>query len=84
MLETFYNKFAGLSAYNFIKKETPTQVFSCKYCKIFKSTFFEEHLQATASAVLNDILFQENESMVTRNGKFLSVPFDYDESQSFR
>ena len=31
------------------KKETPTQVFSCKICEIFKNTYFEEHLQTTAS-----------------------------------
>ena len=24
-------------------------MFSCEYCKIFKSTYFEEHLQMTAS-----------------------------------
>ena len=27
------------------KKKTPTQVFSCEYYKIFKSTYFEEHLR---------------------------------------
>ena len=31
-------------ACNFIKKETPTQVFSCEYCEIFKGSFFIEHL----------------------------------------
>ena len=29
----------------FYQKETPTQVFSCKYCKIFKNSFFVEHLR---------------------------------------
>ena len=29
---------------NVIKKETPSQVFSCQFCEIFKSTFFIEHL----------------------------------------
>ena len=29
-----------LQACNFIKKETATQVFSCKFCKIFKNIFF--------------------------------------------
>ena len=33
------------SSLNFIDKETPTQVFSCEYCKISKSNFFVEHLQ---------------------------------------
>ena len=30
--------------YNFIKKETLAQVFSCEFCEIFKNTFFIEHL----------------------------------------
>ena len=37
------------SACNFIKKEALAQVFSCKFCKISKNTFFIEHLWATAS-----------------------------------
>ena len=32
-------------ACNFIKKETPTQMFSCEFCEIFKNTFFIEHLR---------------------------------------
>ena len=40
------------SACNFIKKETPLQVFSCEFCKIFKNTVFTEHLRATASVGL--------------------------------
>ena len=27
-------------ACNFIKKETPAQVFSCEFCEIFKNTYF--------------------------------------------
>ena len=48
----FFNNVAGLRpmACTFIKKETLTQVFSCEFCKIFKNTFFTEHLQMTASA----------------------------------
>ena len=30
-------------------KKTPTQVFSCEYCKIFKNPSFEEHLRTAAS-----------------------------------
>ena len=36
---------------NFIKKETLTQVFSCKLFELFKNTFFKEHLRTTASVV---------------------------------
>ena len=39
---------AGLKACNFIK-ETPAQAFSYEVCEIFKNTYFEEHLRATAS-----------------------------------
>ena len=35
---------------NFIKKEALAKVFSCEFRKISKSTFFTEHLWATASA----------------------------------
>ena len=31
--------------------ETPTQVFSCKDCKIFKNTYFEKYLRTAASTV---------------------------------
>ena len=41
----FFNKLAGSKAFNFIKKETPTQVFSSEYYEIFKNTFFTEHLR---------------------------------------
>ena len=44
MLESAFNKVASL-----YQKEIPTQVFFCKYCKIFKSTHFEEHLRTAAS-----------------------------------
>ena len=29
-------------------KETPTQLFSCEYCEIFKTIYFEEHLWTNA------------------------------------
>ena len=31
-------------AWNFIKQETPLQVFSCYFCEIFRKTFFMKHL----------------------------------------
>ena len=33
----------GVKTYNFIKKETLTQVFFFEFCKISKNTFFTEH-----------------------------------------
>ena len=49
VLESLFNKVAGQETCNFIKKETPTQVFSCKCCKTFKNTYFEKHLWTAAS-----------------------------------
>ena len=40
---------------NFIKKETLALVFSCEFYKIFKSTFFTEHLRTTASVSVNHV-----------------------------
>ena len=36
-------------ACSFIKKETPTQLFSCEFSYSLKNTFFTEHLRVTAS-----------------------------------
>ena len=56
---SFLNKVAGAcnfieqetlaQSFNFIEKEILAQVFSRELCKIFKNTFFTEHLLATAS-----------------------------------
>ena len=43
-------------ACNFIKKETLAQVFSCKFCNIFKNTFFTEQLRTTASEDIEKFL----------------------------
>ena len=40
LLESVFNKGTGPMACNFIKKETPTQVFSCEYHKMFEKSFF--------------------------------------------
>ena len=41
---SFFKKVGGLAC-NFIKTETPTQVFSCEFSKNFKNTFFMKHLR---------------------------------------
>ena len=38
------NTFVGASGGNFIWKETPTQMFSCEFCEIFKNTFLIERV----------------------------------------
>ena len=49
LLKSLFNKVAGLKVCNFFKKETPTQLFSCKYWENFKNTHFEKDLRTTAS-----------------------------------
>ena len=34
----------------YLERETPTQFFSCKFCKIFEITYFIEHLRTAVSA----------------------------------
>ena len=45
----FFNKVLSLQAWNFIKKDSNTEVLSCEIWEIIKNTHFEEHLQTTAS-----------------------------------
>ena len=40
VLESLFNKVTGLMTCNFIEKETPTQVLSCEYHKMFENSFF--------------------------------------------
>ena len=42
----FFNKLAGLTPPNLLKK-TPTVVFFCGICEIFKNAFFTEQLWTT-------------------------------------
>ena len=43
VFDSLFNKAGGLKTCIFIKKEIPTQVFSCEYCGIFKNSFLLEH-----------------------------------------
>ena len=37
-------------------KKTPIQMLSCEYCKICKSTYFEEHMAASEKTLGSDCL----------------------------
>ena len=37
--------------WSLLLKKTSTQFFSCKYCKTFKNTYFEEHLRTAATGI---------------------------------
>ena len=51
MLEPLFNKVSGLQGKDLqaLWKKTLTQVLSCEYYEIFKSTYFEERLRTTVS-----------------------------------
>ena len=49
MLESLF--WQSYKACNFIKEDTPTQVFSCEYWEIFKNIFSEEQLRTAASEI---------------------------------
>ena len=51
VLESLFNKFAGLKANNFIKKRLKHWVFSCEYYKIFKNSIFYRTLLVAASII---------------------------------
>ena len=51
-MEYLFTKVPGLKACDLIKNKTPTQVFFCEYCEIFKNIHFEEHLRTAASGTL--------------------------------
>ena len=54
-----------------IKNFKPTQMFSCKYCRIFKSTCFEEQLQTAASirCYLDSIILKQSTFCTTSSFK---------------
>ena len=58
MLESLFNKVATkLQVLQLYYKDTPTQVFSCKVCEIFKNTFSYKTPPVAASAFFKKVLF---------------------------
>ena len=60
---------SGLQLYS---KETPTQVFSCEICEIFKNIYLAEHLWTTGSitSIPADIdKFDEKQEKKTKTKK---------------
>ena len=58
---------------NFVK-ETPTQVCSCEYWKIFKNSFFVEHIRWLLLQALNNKNIPKNLANLTRMYRYRS-PF---------
>ena len=48
MAESLFQQSYRPQPCNFIEKESLAGVFSCEFCEISKSTYFTEHLWATA------------------------------------
>ena len=46
-----YKRSRLIKACDFIKKQTPTQAFSCEYREIFNSTYFEDYRRTAASVL---------------------------------
>ena len=45
-------------------------MFSCEFCKIFKKSYFVEHLRATASARFEEVLIQNDIRKITYHPNF--------------
>ena len=57
VLQSLFNKAAGLKVCGFAERRLQYVCFSCVTCEIFESTFFDEPLATIASDFLNfDIL----------------------------
>ena len=67
VLESLFNKVTDLMALKFIKKEIPTQVFSCENHKMFVSSFFHGTPPVAAS---------ENEEFQMQLAKYLNTSDD--------
>ena len=76
----FFNKVAGLRAFNFVKMELQRSYFPVNICEIFKNTYIEEHLWTTINEAwlepsytymmelfektVNDLLFSQKSSII--------------------
>ena len=63
MLASLFNNVAGLQPYNFIKRKTPTQVFPCKYCEMFKDSFFYWTPLVTGPVLLTITIWNSNRAL---------------------
>ena len=77
VLESLFNQVVSLRACKFIKKESPAQVLSCEFYKIFKNVYFVEHLPTAASEL--EILVQNEEKslLISNNEKYKQRQFPF-------
>ena len=55
MLQSLFNKVAGIAGLQLYHKETPTQVLSCESCEILKNSFFKRTPPLAASVSLKGV-----------------------------
>ena len=53
-------------------------MFFCEYCEIFNNTYFEKHLQTTASVNSRAVVFQESLALPKQNALTSGI-FNLDE-----
>ena len=70
----FLVKVANTRPATLSKNEIPTPVFSCEFCGIFKSTFFREYFQPTASQTRICFLIQCVKSVQIRSYFWSVIP----------
>ena len=78
LLESLFNQVGGQKVFNFIKKETPTQVFSCEICQLFKNTFLKNICEQLLwlLRILSSFWFLSlNKGYLTKINKLGSIPF---------
>ena len=64
----FLNKNVDLQSWKFIKKRLQRRFFSCEYCKIFKNTWFGQHLW-TASNITRNMEIEKDIFSKTKQNK---------------
>ena len=67
-----------MGACNFIKKETPAEVFFCELCEIVSNRFLTEHLWTTPSVVEKEMIIKDilaNSSKSTKETLEKSLKF---------
>ena len=76
VLESLFDKIAGLRTCNFSKNRLQHRFFSCEICEIFKNPYFEEDLRTTAfDRWLKNVKCIKNSSY---------LPFSWRRSLSYR
>ena len=82
MLESVFNKVAGLQAYNFVKKRLQHRCYLVKFAKFLRTLFFTEHLFTVTASVcfenLGKILVRNSSENPMLTGNNFTETFNAD------